>query len=265
MSLLAAHRHAPPGRQRHDVVFRRRRHDAAHGSGAVSLKATDCGPAPCVICLQFPPSGVQIIMMEKHTSFRFLLEELRNAPHGAIDGHPKYKVMHLLANCWHELEGAGESAMQARKLDRAEDVSWNPPVLSFTIERHGATVLGSSRADLHRWSINMHEGTARCERGRYRQLLPTAPRLDVKAIAARVCEAVQQGPSSGCDLVKLGILVWKSDHEIEVKHGRLVPGGGYQQTVADRRRRFRKQLTERMQTIGWGLLSVQRSMTFRKV
>jgi len=168
--------------------------------------------------------------------------------------------MHLLANCWHELEGAGETAMQARKLDRAEDVSWNPPVLSFTIERHGATVLGSSRAELHQWSVDMHQRTARCERGRYRQLLPTAPRLDVKAIAA-----VQQAPSSECDLVKSGILVWKSDEEIEVKHGRLVPGEGYQQTVAGRRRRFRKQLTERMQTIGWGLLSVQRSMTFRKI
>ena len=59
------------------------------------------------------------------------------------------------------------------------------------------------------------------------------------AAAARVCEAVQQGPSSDCDLVKLGILVWKSDDEIEVKHGRLVPGEGYQQTVTvtDRRRR----------------------------
>jgi hypothetical protein len=173
---------------------------------------------------------------------RSLLEELRNTPHGAIEGHAKYKVMHLLANCWDELEGAGETAMQARKLDRAEDVSWNPPVLSFTIERHGATVLGSSRAELHRWSVDMHERTARCEPGRYRQLRPTAPRL-----------------------VKLGILVWKSDDEIEVKHGRLVPGGGYQQTVAGRRRRFRKQLTERRQTIGWGLLSVQRSMTFRKI
>jgi hypothetical protein len=65
--------------------------------------------------------------------------------------------------------------------------------------------------------------------------------------------------------VKLGILVWKSDDEIEVKHGRLVPGGGYQQTVAGRRRRFRKQLTERMQTIGWGLSNVRRSMIFRKI
>ena len=88
--------------------------------------------------LQFQPSGVQIIMAEKHTPLRSLLEELRNAPQGAIEGHAKYKVIHLLANCWHELEGAGETAMQARKkLDRAEDVSWNPPVLSFTIERHG--------------------------------------------------------------------------------------------------------------------------------
>src|SRR5262245_1636203 len=125
------------------------------------------------------------------------------------------------------------------------------------IERHGATVLGSTRAELHRWSVDMHQQTARCEQGSYRQLLPTAPRLDVKPIAARVCEAVQQGPASDCDLVKSGILVWKSDEEVEVKHGRLVPGGGYQQTVEGRRKRFRKQLRERMQIIGWGLLSVQ--------
>src|SRR5262249_58671670 len=94
---------------------------------------------------------------------------------------------------------------------RAERLGGNPPVIAYTIERTVATVLGTSRAELHRWSVDMHQRTARCERGRYRQLLPTAPRLDVKPIAARVCEAVQQGPSSDCDLVKLGILVWKSD------------------------------------------------------
>src|SRR5262249_2876793 len=133
-------------------------------------------------------------MVEKHTPLRSLLEELRNVPHGAIEGHTKYKVIHLLANCWDELEGRGGPGRRPGSWDRAEAFWWNPPVLSFTIERHGATVLGSSRAELHQWSVDLRQRTARCERRRYRQLRPTAPRFDVKPIAAWVCEAVQQGP-----------------------------------------------------------------------
>jgi hypothetical protein len=45
-------------------------------------------------------------------------------------------------------------------VSRAEELSWNPPILSFTIERHGATARGSSRAELHEWTVNLHEGTA---------------------------------------------------------------------------------------------------------
>src|SRR5262249_39061754 len=58
-------------------------------------------------------------MIEKHTPLRSLLKELRNAPHGAIEGHAKYKVMHLLANCWHELEGA-EHATRAAPAKRPQ-------------------------------------------------------------------------------------------------------------------------------------------------
>jgi hypothetical protein len=31
-------------------------------------------------------------------------------------------------------------------LGRMEEVVWEPPILSFTVERHGGTVQGSSRA-----------------------------------------------------------------------------------------------------------------------
>jgi hypothetical protein len=39
-------------------------------------------------------------------------------------------------------KGADETSMEAWKIRRAEDLSWNPPHLSFTIERHGPTVHG---------------------------------------------------------------------------------------------------------------------------
>jgi hypothetical protein len=56
--------------------------------------------------------------------------------------------------------GADETAMEGWKVSRAEELSWNPPILSFTIERHGATARGSSRAELHEWTVTLHEGTA---------------------------------------------------------------------------------------------------------
>jgi hypothetical protein len=202
------------------------------------------------------------MMKDNLSSVRSLL---KNASPGPIEDQLTDKIMLLLAGCWDELEGANETGMKAWKLDRAEDVAWNPPVLSFTIERHGATVLGSSRAELHRWSVNLEEGTADCVQRSYRQISPRAPRLDVRPIAERVCETVQLGPGSDCDLVKNGVIDWKADDLVSVKQGMLIPGGGYQQTVAGRRRRFRKQLEERMRSIGWRLETVQRSMTFRKI
>jgi hypothetical protein len=46
--------------------------------------------------------------------------------------------------------------MQARKLDRARRLV-EPAGPFFTIERHGETVHGASPAELHRWSVDMHE------------------------------------------------------------------------------------------------------------
>jgi hypothetical protein len=118
-----------------------------------------------------------------------LLNELQSIPAGAISGDVHDKVVRLLVNTWPELKGADETSMKSWKVSRAENLCWNPPFLSFTIERHGAFVLGSKRADLHEWEINMETLTASHQEGRYRQLIPNSPRLDLKAIAAGVCEA----------------------------------------------------------------------------
>jgi hypothetical protein len=204
--------------------------------------------------------------MKKHlSSVRSVLDELKNTPRGPIEAQLKQDIMLRLADCWDELEGTDQTAMKAGKLHRAEKVSWDPPVLSFAIERHGATVFGSTRAELHEWSVNLKDGTAECKRDRYRQISRTDPRLDVKPIAAEVCKAVQLGPGSSCDLVKNGVIDWKADDLVSVKHGMLISGGGYQRTATGRRQRFRKELEERMRSIGWSLESVQRSMTFRRI
>jgi hypothetical protein len=198
-------------------------------------------------------------------SIQALSDELSKTPKGAIPEAARDEIITLLAHCWRDLQGAGETSMEDWKLNRLEDLSWNPPLLSFTIERHGGTVLGSTRAELHKWTVNVTLGSASCTRGRYRQLVPTAPRLDVKPIAARVCDSVQQGPASNCELVKQGIVVWHGGDHILIKHGVLIPNDGYQRTISGRRRKFCNELTNMMKPLGWELVSVQRFLKFRKI
>jgi hypothetical protein len=58
----------------------------------------------------------------------------------------------LLAACWDEFTGDYGGMEGYKLLGRMEDVTWGPPVLSFSVERHGGTVMGSSRAELQGWS-----------------------------------------------------------------------------------------------------------------
>jgi hypothetical protein len=65
--------------------------------------------------------------------------------------------------------------------------------------------------------------------------------------------------------VKNQTIVWTGDNQISIKHGALIPGGGYAQTVAGRRRRFRAELDRLMRDKGWELVDVKRTMEFRKM
>jgi len=72
-----------------------------------------------------------------------------------------YELEKKLRNCWHELKGGDITNMDGYKiLNRMERTKWNPPILSFTIERHGAMVGGSSRAELQLWNVDIEKGEA---------------------------------------------------------------------------------------------------------
>jgi hypothetical protein len=193
------------------------------------------------------------------------LDQLKNIPGGLIGPKMHEEVMKLLACCWPELKGAAGTSMTAEKLHRAEDLSWDPPVLTFTIERHGATVLGSTRAELQEWAIDLKRGTARVSSRGYRQLTSRTKSLDVKPIAAMVCDAVKGGRTSDSELVKSGILLWKGDNHVSVRHGALIPNEGFQQATAGRRRRFRHEVTQLMRQIGWELIALKQRMEFKKM
>jgi hypothetical protein len=189
---------------------------------------------------------------------------------GPVPSEQRSEVLKLLAGCWNEFAGATETKMQSWKLIRdsgAEDLIWDPPVLSFTVERHGGLVLGSSRAEKQQWDANIATRTASTRSVGYRQVRPAAPRVSSKkigAIADEVCAAVKEGANSASPLVAHGVIVWESENRVSIKHGTLIPPADYQQTTSGRRRRFRCVLESKMKSMGWNLISVSRTMVFQK-
>jgi hypothetical protein len=116
---------------------------------------------------------------------------LRRVAPGAITD--KRRIEEVLAPAWADLKGStGEFGMEGRKLfGRMEDVEWNPPVLTFRIERHGGTVAGSTRAELQTWNVNADAGTADGGQSGFRQLYPQDARLDVNPLVDQVAALIK--------------------------------------------------------------------------
>jgi hypothetical protein len=151
----------------------------------------------------------------------------------------------LLAKVWDDL-GGNEDGMTGHKLiGRMEQVEWHPPRLTFVIERHGGTVLGSTRAELQRWTIDLEQKIATCERTGHRQLSPMATRVDVKPIAEEIAGKIGGGERDDR-------LRWLPDGRVRVQMGEIFPkGSGFKRTIEGRRRRLREALIERLKPNGW--------------
>lgn len=151
----------------------------------------------------------------------------------------------LLADEWNELTG-DDGGMEGHKLrGRTEDVEWNPPLLTFTIERHGGTVLGSTRASRQEWIVDVEKKTVICVEARSRQLCPMQPRLDVDPIAEEVASQIVNRQDNQR-------LKWYTDGRVRVLVGKILPeGSAVKQTLAARRKRFRAALRERLAGQGW--------------
>lgn len=151
----------------------------------------------------------------------------------------------LLADAWGEFSG-DDGGMEGRKLrGRMEEVQWQPPLLTFAIERHGGTVLGSTRATLQEWAVNVDKKTVACVEARHRQLRPRQPRLDVAAIAEEIVSQIVNRQEDHR-------LKWYEDGRVRVLVGKVLPEESVvKQTLATRRKRFRSALKERLAHHGW--------------
>lgn len=91
-----------------------------------------------------------------------LYDYLSTLAPGAVEDQAEL-VRHLRAS-WDALRGSNQSAMATWKLSRLESPRWEPPLLSFAVERHGAIVGGgSTRAEMQHWVVDPRSGTARIQ------------------------------------------------------------------------------------------------------
>ncbi|MGA2621986.1 MAG: hypothetical protein ABSF26_30665 [Thermoguttaceae bacterium] len=151
----------------------------------------------------------------------------------------------LLEACWHGFWGSELQAMAPYKLRRMERVAWNPPILKFVVERHGGTMMGSSRAELQQWTVNLDTLTAGCQEIGHRQMSPMQPRLDVGQLADEIAGLIV----SRADDARLK---WGDDGTDRVLIGKIIPAdSAVRQTPEGRRRRFGIALFGLLAGRGW--------------
>ena len=156
------------------------------------------------------------------------------------------QIVELLADAWDQFDKFDDTKMAGYKLfRRMENVTWKPPCLSFQIERHGATVLGSTRADLYTWSVDLDRRTAEIIGKNRRQLYPTAKPIRVKPIAEDVGDRICKGKDDPR-------LTWiEAGQKVRVILTSCFPEGACKMTTENRTRNLRKALNAYLNPIGW--------------
>ena len=169
------------------------------------------------------------------------------SPGPIVRDEDKARLIELLRSCWEEIDGNEAEGMAAYKLERMEQPEWEPPFLRFLIERHGGTVHGSTRAEVHQWEVNVLDGSAHCNPDfgmRHRH--PRQPALNVDRLADEVVGLIMQGKDDPS-------LKWSRDHSrVTLRIGKVIPEkSGFKETVAARRRQLGDAIEKRLQGQRW--------------
>ena len=179
--------------------------------------------------------------MNEQNDMKELIEYLGSVRPGSIK-EDREKLESAVSSCWGEFDGT-EELDGYKLLHRTEDIRWQPPILSFVIERHGATVLGSKYAELHEWTLNLETRQANVSVVGKRAVLPIDSKLNVRPLAEEVAQLI-------VNHVEDERLKWNKDNTVRVYIGDVIPATN-KQTTAGRRKRFRKALDELLSVSGW--------------
>lgn len=181
------------------------------------------------------------------TRYQQLRQFLAKLSPGPVPSEVEPELVQLLEDCWDMFNGSTEGKMEAYKLQRMEDPRWHPPSLSFTVERHGGTALGSSRAELQRWVVDLDGRVAEYQTDGYRQLYPRAASVDVKPIADELVALILSGSQDER-------LRWSAGGNVRVLSGRIFPAiSAVKRTLEGRKSRLTYAMQERLAPHGWQL------------
>ena len=177
------------------------------------------------------------------------LEDFLNSlPQGAIQDQDIEIIEKYLAEFWEQLEDSNVTKMNGFKLKRGiENVEWNSPILSFIIERHGGTVMGSSRAERQRWGIDIIQKKVHWGTVGYRQIYERQSNLNVGLLVKEVFKLIIDG-------TKDDRLKWNKDGSVRIQIGKineLSKSSAVKQTLEGRRKRFMTSMDELMNKEGW--------------
>ena len=208
------------------------------------------GQMPVVSLRAFPMAEQSHVHLRRH---------LMKLGPGNIEGPEKREVECLLAACWSDIDLPNEGGMAAYKLhDRTEDLHWSSPHLSFTIERHGPSTLGSVYAPLQTWVVDVTTGSVCLQSSGKRLIDQKAEPLKVGPLVEKVMDLVRTRATDPR-------LSWQSPNRVRVMIGIIIPSKGTaSKTVQGRRRRFSTELGGQMRAMGWEKVPKTASHTYSR-
>ncbi len=180
-----------------------------------------------------------------------LRDFLKTLPPGEVQ--EVSKVEELLSACWGDLSTGG-GGMEGYKLhNRMEAVKWEPPVLTFEIERHGGPVLGSVNAEVQCWTVDVEQGSAAVGFSPRKRLIGVRGKpLKVGPIADEIVKLVIAGKEGSR-------LKWYGPTKVRVLLGKILPRGLTisKETLQGRRKRLGKAIEDGLASHRWKKVSSQ--------
>jgi len=137
-------------------------------------------------------------------------------------------------------------------------LQWQPPFLTFKLERHGWTVNGSSRASLHTWKVDLENRSAQITKNGHRTLDKPDDRLDCTKLAMHIAGKIQDGID--CD-----DFIWSDGKKtVTLRLETIIPTTN-ERTTSGRRKRFRQIMVELMKKLDWESRPNYNKMRFSRI
>jgi len=172
-----------------------------------------------------------------------LREVLKTIPPGPLNYNSA--VVGALVAAWDSISDSDVQSTSREKMYRLEQIDWSPPILTFILERHGGTVNGSTRAALHRWTVDVSKAEAMCDpHYSYRQACATDRRLDTMVWAKKIAFRIIRHKNSRW-------LKWSVDRLTVRVVLRTFISAYNKQTLGNRYARFRRDLETIIEPKGW--------------